>query len=163
MGQPGTAVLSVCGVVNTGRKTSSEPIHPDESKPGRDPNNARHVEVASYSAFFGPKSHFNETGTLEKEDIENKTAVQALKMVELIALIRGLEIVQKDMNQVWSPFQDMKLLVVKTHSTNLYNGITLHIVSSFLFRTILRTLSTIIEEPLRINGISRLNGRGMDS
>ena len=74
---------------------------------------------ASYGVFFGRDSLYNKQGR-----VLPTTSDQTLKAGDLMAACKGIEFVADKFRLGQSPFEDLKTLVIKTASTNLFNGIS---------------------------------------
>ncbi|PQE26521.1 Ribonuclease H1 protein [Rutstroemia sp. NJR-2017a BBW] len=114
VGNPGTLVVSVAG--------ASAPIAGQDDK-----------FRSAYSVFYGPKSRYNTTGKVK----ETGGKIEMQKIAELAAACEALEFVEMEMRMVVRGFEGvdggegeakgLELVVVKTASTNLWNGIVEHI------------------------------------
>ncbi|KAM3073967.1 hypothetical protein ACMFMG_008582 [Clarireedia jacksonii] len=123
VGNPGTLVVSVAGATS-----------PVSGKEGEEKFRA------AYSVFYGPKSRYNTTGKIK----ETGGKIEMQKIAELAAACEALEFVEMEMRMVVRGFEGvdggegeakgLELVVIKTASTNLWNGIVEHIVcGGFLF------------------------------
>jgi len=105
VGEPGTIVVSVSGA------TDAALIDVENCNPR-----------ASYGVLFGRDSTHNKQGR-----VLPATRDQTLKAGDLMAACKALDLVADKYRLGQSPFEDLKTLVIKTASTNLFNGITVKI------------------------------------
>lgn len=129
VGHPRTLALSVAGAVS--------PLQRDEGLDfgfGSSHSSKQSIGEqyrAAYSVNFGPKSQYNSTGKVK----ETSGKIEMQKVVELVAACEALEFVERQGQMRVFGFQDVcgevapgGLVVAITSSTNLWYGITEHIV-----------------------------------
>ncbi|KAI9643290.1 hypothetical protein NHQ30_007907 [Ciborinia camelliae] len=133
VGHPRTLVFSVAGAVGPLKRNAPQELDfgfdfasSSSSKP-----DTEEIYRAAYSLHFGPKSRYNTTGKLE----ETGSKVEMQKIAELAAACEALEFVEAQCTKRIPGFEDVSgeiapggLVVGVTSSTNLWYGVTEHIV-----------------------------------
>ena len=136
VGNPRTLVLSIAGATSPLKRDPPQASNinfnfSSSSSSSSKPNNEE-IHRAAYSLHFGPKSRYNSTGKIK----ETGSKVEMQKIAELAAACEALEFVEMECKMRVEGFKQVSgepgeggLVVGVTSSTNLWYGITEHIVS----------------------------------
>lgn len=123
--QPGTVVVRVAGRVDAKEGAGAAGVAGAAAKQAETPapRTEHDQATAFYSVTFSRTSSLNTHGAV----LPATPALQTLKAADLMSACKALELVQTRYLVGRPPFDELRLLVVQTTSTNLYHGITRHV------------------------------------
>lgn len=140
IGNPRTLVFGIAGAVTPLNRDAPQALNLGFDFPSSSSYNKVDTEEryrAAYSVHFGPKSRYNTTGKVK----ETGSKIEMQKISELAAACEALEFIEMECKRRVAGFDDVSgeiaaggLVVGVTSSTNLWYGITEHIVGFPLLR-----------------------------